>query len=191
MAMAGLVPYYTAEEVRAFDDPRLRFEVIRGELFVTPSPGTRHQRAVGELFAFLREYVKRHELGEAIVAPFDVEFGDDTAVQPDVLVILNDRARHLAVERLHGAPSLAVEVISYSSKRTDRLQKRHLYMDDGVDEYWIVDPTLRRVERWLPGGDRPELLTEQLTWQPRANVPALEIDLKALFEMLDRGLAGS
>jgi Uma2 family endonuclease len=186
--MAGLVPRYTADEVRTFDDPRLRFEVIRGELFVTPSPGTRHQRAVGELFAALREYVTRHELGEAIVAPFDVEFADDTAVQPDVLVVLHDRAEHLDAERLYGAPSLAVEVVSYSSKRTDRIQKRQLYVEDGVEEYWIVDPTLRRVERWIPAGDHPELLAELLTWQPQAEVPALEIDLKAFFETLDRGL---
>ena len=101
MLMAGLVPHYTVEEVRAFDNPRLRFEVIRGELFVTPSPGTRHQRAVGELFARLREYVERHRLGEAIVAPFDVEFADDTAVQPDVLVVLIDRTPQLKAERFY------------------------------------------------------------------------------------------
>ncbi len=191
MVMAGLVPRYTAEEIRAFDDPRLRFEVIEGELFVTPSPGTRHQRAVGTLFARLQEYVERHGLGEALIAPFDVEFADDTAVQPDVLVIFTNRATQLKAERFYGAPNLAVEVISYSSKRTDRLQKRHLYMEYGVEEYWIVDPTLRRVERWVPGSDHPELLTKRLAWRPRSDSPPLEIDLTAFFKRLDRGLADS
>ena len=189
MVMAGLVPRYTAEEIRAFDDPRLRFEVIEGELFVTPAPGTRHQRAVATLVRILLDYVETHELGEVLPAPYEVEFSDDTAVQPDVLVILTNRATQLKAERFYGAPNLAVEVISYSSKRTDRLQKRHLYMEYGVEEYWIVDPTLRQVERWVPGSDCPELLTKRLTWQPRSGFPPLEIDLTALFKRLDRGLA--
>jgi Uma2 family endonuclease len=186
--MAGTVPRYTAEEVRKFDDPRLRFEVIKGELFVTPAPGTRHQRAVRELVGILHTYVERHGLGEALPSPYEVEFADDTAVQPDVLVILGDRAERLAPERLYGAPSLAVEVISYSSKRTDRLQKRQLYLEGGVEEYWIVDPALRQVERWVPDSGLPQLLTERLAWQPQPSMPALEIDLRAFFECLDRGL---
>jgi hypothetical protein len=43
--MAALVPRYTAEEVRRFPDDGLRYEVIRGELFVSPAPGTSHRRA--------------------------------------------------------------------------------------------------------------------------------------------------
>jgi Uma2 family endonuclease len=102
-------------------------------------------------------------------------------VQPDVLVVLADRARQLTPERLLGPPSLAVEVVSFSSKRTDRLQKRRLYQEEGVPEYWIVDPDERRVERWKPADQEPELLTERLTWRPVADVPALEIDLVAFF----------
>jgi len=49
MAMAALVPRYTAEEVRRFPDDGLRYEVIRGELLVSPAPGTSHQRAVRDL----------------------------------------------------------------------------------------------------------------------------------------------
>jgi len=63
-------------------------------------------------------------------------------------------------------PSLAVEVVSFSSKRTDRLQKRRLYHEEGVPEYWIVDPEERRVERWAPANDSPEVLTARLLWRP-------------------------
>jgi Uma2 family endonuclease len=179
--MPALVPTYTAREVREFPDDGLRYEVIRGELFVTPAPGTPHQRAVVELLVTLQQYVEQHALGEAIVSPFEVEFSEDTAVQPDILIILTDRASQLTRKRLMGAPSLAVEVISYSSKRTDRLQKRTLYMEDGVEEYWVVDPDQQRVERWLPGASQPDLVTTRLSWQPRASAPALEIDLQSLF----------
>ncbi len=186
MGMPALVPSYTVGEVRNFPDDRLRYEVIRGELLVTPAPGTIHQRAVGEFFATLKRHVEQYALGEAIVAPFEVEFSDDTAVQPDVLVILNDRAEQLTHKRLMGPPSLAVEVISYSSKRTDRLQKRALYMGDGVEEYWVVDPELRHVERWRPGASEPEIVTGRLTWQPQVSLPAFALDLPELFRKIWR-----
>jgi len=123
------------------------------------------------------------------VAPFEVELTADSAVQPDVLVVLADRAHQLTPERLLGPLSLAVEVISYTSKRTDRLQKRRLYQEEGVPEYWIVDPEERRVERWRPADQEPEVLTDRLTWRPEevllgrpvAAAPALEIDLVARY----------
>lgn len=186
MSMPAMVPHYTAEEIRRFPDDRLRYEVIGGELFVTPAPGTRHQRAVLELARVLATYVELHGIGEAIVAPYEVELADDTAVQPDVLAILGDRAGQLTAERLHGPPSLAVEVISYSSKRTDRLQKRALYMEVGVEEYWVVDCDLRHVERWRPGADTPDVLTETLDWRPRPGVPPLAIDLPSVFRRVWR-----
>ncbi len=186
MSMPAMVPQYTAEEIRRFPDDRLRYEVIRGELFVTPAPGTRHQRAVLELARALASYVEQHGIGEAIVAPYEVELADDTAVQPDVLVILGDRAAQLTPERLKGPPSLAVEVISYSSKRTDRLQKRALYMEVGVEEYWVVDCDQRHVERWRPGANAPDILTDALAWHPRPEVPPLTIDLPTLFRRVWR-----
>lgn len=186
MGMPALVPNYTANEVRNFPDDGLRYEVIRGDLFVTPAPGTPHQRAVVSLVVALTTYVETHGLGEVIVSPFEVEFADDTAVQPDVLVILNDRASHLTRKRLMGPPSLAIEVISYSSKRTDRLQKRALYMEDGVSEYWIVDPDQRHVEVWRPHAAQPDVISETLEWHPRDTAPALTIELSALFARIWR-----
>jgi Uma2 family endonuclease len=186
MAMPVLVPRYTAREIRGFPDERVRYEVIRGELFVTPAPGLWHQRAVLSIARLLQEYLERTGLGEVLMAPFEVELTEDSAVQPDVLVILADRARLLTPQRLMGAPSLAVEVISYTSKRTDRLQKRRLYQEEGVPEYWIVDVDQRQVERWTPRDDVPELLQGRLEWRPGADVPALEIDLGAFFERVCR-----
>ena len=181
MLMAALVPRYTAQEIRRFPDDGLRYEVIRGELFVSPAPGTPHQRAARDLCHRLHEYVHTHGLGEALPALFEVEFARDSAVQPDVIVILEAQRHRLTRKRLTGPPALAVEVISYSSKRTDRLQKRQLYQDEGVSEYWIVDLEQRHVERWRPGDTAPELVTNRLVWRPEPAVPALELDLPPLF----------
>ena len=188
MGMPLAVPRYTAEEVRRFPDDRLRYEVIRGELFVTPAPGTRHQRAVRELCQALHAYVVEHRLGEALPAPFEVEFTDDSAVQPDVLVMLEPQRERITPERLYGPPALAIEVVSYSSRRTDRLQKRQLYREEGVPEYWIVDTEARQVERWRPGAASPEIVTRALSWQPVASVPPLNIDLESLFRIVWTGL---
>jgi Uma2 family endonuclease len=168
--MSTLVPRYTAEELRRFPDDHLRYEVIRGELVVTPAPGTAHQRAVLELARRLQEYLKRHVIGEALPAPFEVEFTEDSAVQPDILVILDPQRDRLTAARLYGPPALIVEVVSYSSKRTDRLHKRRLYSEEGVPEYWIVDTEARHIERWRPGatsaGDNHLLLPR---WDSRSS----------------------
>ena len=188
MGMPLAVPRYTAEEVRHFPDDRLRYEVIRGELFVTPAPGRPHQRAVRELCSALHAYVVEHGLGEALPAPFEVEFTEDSAVQPDVLVTLESPGEQLTLQRLYGPPALVVEVVSYSSKRTDRLQKRQLYQEQGVPEYWIVDTDARQVERWHPGATSPDIVAQTLVWQPVASVPPLSIDLERLFRVVWEGL---
>jgi len=188
MPMSTLVPRYTAEEVRRFPDDHLRYEVIRGELVVTPAPGTAHQRAVLELARRLQEYLKTHVIGEALPAPFEVEFTEDSAVQPDILVILDPQRDRLTAARLYGPPALIVEVVSYSSKRTDRLHKRRLYSEEGVPEYWIVDTEARHIERWRPGATNAEIVTQALAWQPVASLPALTIDLDELFHVVWTGL---
>ena len=188
MGMPLAIPRYTAEEVRRFPDDRLRYEVIRGELFVTPAPGTPHQRAVRELCTALHAYVVTHGLGEALPAPFEVEFTEDSAVQPDVLVTLAPQGERLTRKRLYGPPALVVEVVSYSSKRTDRLQKRQLYQEEGVPEYWIVDMDARHLERWQRGAPRAEIVTRVLSWQPVVSVPPLFIDLETLFRTVWAGL---
>jgi len=188
MGMPLAVPRYTAEEVRRFPDDRLRYEVIRGDLFVTPAPGTRHQRAVRELCNALHAYVAEHNLGEALPAPFEVEFTQDSAVQPDVVVTLEPQREQITQERLYGPPALVIEVVSYSSRRTDRLQKRRLYQEEGVPEYWIVDTDARHVERWRPGATSPEILTRALSWQPVASLQPLSMDLESLFRVVWAGL---
>ena len=75
---------------------------------------------------------------------------------------------------------LAVEVLSPSTARRDRREKRRLYQRF-ADEYWIVDLDARLVERWRPGDVRPEVLDETLSWQPAGAVEPLVVDLAAYF----------
>jgi len=167
--------------VRALPDDGKRYEVVAGELFVTPAPSFDHQRAVLCLLLRVVPYVNAHGLGYALMSPADIEFDQETLVQPDLF--LAPRVEGRRPRRWSEVKSLllAVEVLSPSTARADRTVKRRLFQRVGVPEYWIVDVEARLVERWRPGDERPEVLTERLVWRPDSAAPPLEIDLPQLF----------
>jgi Uma2 family endonuclease len=167
--------------VRALPDDGSRYEVIDGELFVTPAPSWTHQRAVRELLLLLVPYLGAHQLGDAIAAPADVVFGPRNMVEPDLFVVpLVAGALPRAWEEV-GRLLLTVEVLSPSTRLADRGDKRVLYQRKGVPEYWIVDVDNRRVERWRPEDSAPEILTETLEWQPDRFTESLTVDLQRYF----------
>ena len=188
MSMPHAAADWTAERVRALPDDGLRYEVVDGELLVTPAPRWAHQRAVAELFVILREHVRRHRLGEVTFSPADVELDPRTLVQPDLFVVpLVDGVRMQEWSDIEGRLLLAVEVLSPSTARADRHLKRRRYQRAGIPEYWIVDLDARLVERWRPGDERAELLAETLDWSPSGAAEPLVLDLPAWFAtVLDR-----
>jgi Uma2 family endonuclease len=143
-----------------------RYEIIDGDLYVTPAPSPTHQRACAELYKALWPYIDLHGVGELFFSPIDVEFAPDTMVEPD-LVLFPPPAGKLP-PRFRGSDGalLAIEVLSPSTARSDRQKKRALYQRERVPEYWIVDLDARIVERWRPTDARPEILVEALTWLP-------------------------
>ena len=179
---------WTAAEVRQLiaDNPDLtpRYELVDGELLVTPSPGAPHQRTVKVLLGLLDGYLGSTGLGEVYVSPSDVELEPEFISQPDLFVLA--RAEALRVRR-EGFPvlnlMLAIEVVSPSSGRHDRVRKRPKYQRH-ADEYWIVDPDARLLERWRPGDDRPEISAERFVWLPNADVPPFTIDIETFFAVV-------
>lgn len=182
MGMPQTAELWTAQMVRALPDDGKRYECVDGELFVTPAPRLLHQRAVAELFVRLRTYLSQHRAGEALFSPADIEFDPRTLVQPDVFVVPIGTGRPRTWEDIGGRLLLAVEVLSPTTARADRVVKRRTYQRAGVPEYWVVDLDARLVERWRSGDERPELFTERLTWRPDPAGPALEISLGEFFE---------
>lgn len=174
---------YTLEEFERLRDaapPGPRYEFLDGEILVSPSPNRVHQRIVLRLAILLEPFVRANGLGEVVISPFDVRFGDRRVFQPDLLVASpedvragrKDAARELV---------LAVEIVSPGSARHDRVRKRPVYQEERVDELWLIDPESELAERWTPEGDRPEVLTEMLIWAPAGTSQTLPIDLVALF----------
>lgn len=182
MYMAQLSRYWTVEDVHALPDDGNRYEVIDGELFVTPAPRWRHQDAVSELASILRAYLKRERVGHAYVAPADVIFSRARLVQPDVFVApLKRDGRRPDKFADVGRLVLAAEILSPSSARADRVSKRTLYADENVPDYWIIDLEARTFERSTPLGTRPEILADELVWAPEGAATPLVIDIPAYF----------
>ncbi|MDB4913297.1 MAG: hypothetical protein JWM95_941 [Gemmatimonadetes bacterium] len=181
MYMPQLTRQWTVESVHALPDDGNRYEVIDGELFMTPAPSRRHQNAVGELYALLREYLRRERVGHAYVSPVDVVFSAKRLAQPDVLVAPLVNGRRAETPAHSGLLMLAVEVLSPSTARADRIAKRTLYRDEKVPEYWIVDLDARTIERSTPADSRPEIFVDEIVWQPDGAVTPCVIDLVQYF----------
>src|SRR5665213_1667708 len=123
--------HWTVDDVHVLPDDGNRYEVIDGELFVTPAPSARHQTAVGEMFARLREYLLRERFGYAFTSPADIVFSPRRAVQPDVFVVPLVNGRRPESWTDVRTLLVAVEVVSPSSRRADRIVKRALFRDEG------------------------------------------------------------
>jgi Uma2 family endonuclease len=173
--------YWTAAEVRELPDDGKRYECIDGELLVTPAPRLIHQRMLLELQELLRAFVKESVSGEMLLSPADIELEPDTLVQPDVFVAFSRDGKRLRTWTDIGGLLLAVEVLSPSTARYDRVVKRKFFQRTGVAEYWIVDLDARVIERWTPSAERPEIVADALTWTPVAVRPGVRIDVQALF----------
>ena len=181
MAMPQVKHRWTVAERDALPDDGNRYEVIDGELFVTPAPAWRHQAAVSVLNTVLADYLQRQRVGVVLPAPADVVFADDRGVQPDLFVVPGidgRRPEHFdEVRRL----LLAVEILSPSTARADRVAKRRLYRTEQVPEYWIVDLDARTFERTTPADERPEILVDRLVWQPEGATEPLVLGVPGYF----------
>ncbi len=136
----------TYEDYLLFPEDGRRHELIDGEHFMTPAPSTRHQRISRKLVGFLDSHLQRTKAGEVFYAPTDVVLSEQDVVEPDLLFVSAARASIVTEKNIQGAPDLVVEIISETSRKTDKTIKRKLYERHGVREYWIVDPELETVE---------------------------------------------
>jgi Uma2 family endonuclease len=182
---AEKVRHWTAREVRKLiaDAPLVtpRYELVDGELLVTPSPGPQHQEAVRLLLVALSEYCDREPVGHVLDSPSDIELEPDDLRQPDVFVLpISEWKRILRDGFPARALLVAAEVLSPSSGRNDRVKKRPGYQRH-VQEYWIVDIDARLVERWRSKDDRPEILTDRLVWTPEGATTSFELELTQYF----------
>ena len=179
MGMAAPI-YYTADMVRAFPEDGNRYEVVHGELLVTPAPRLSHQLVVTRLATALSVYLDQHRVCVVLVSPADISWGrSDVLVQPYVFVVPQQDAQADDWKRLRRL-MLVVEVLSPSTARADRFVKRRRYQEAGVPLYWIVDAQERQAEVWTPDAEFPTIERDQLLWQPIGAAEPFALTLRDL-----------
>lgn len=183
MGMPDTARRYTVEEVLAFPDDGNRYELVDGELLVTPAPGQRHEIVLFRLADLVYQYLGSVPgVAQAFFSRGDVIWGPGEYVQPDLFVV----PKHEVTGTWRDCQTLllAAEVVSPSSARADRVRKRGLYQRRGVAVYWVVDPDARVVEIWRPDQERPEIVTDVLRWRVTPDASELVIDVPSLFNAL-------
>jgi len=179
MALHTTSPY-TYDDFVTFPDDGQRYELIDGEVYVTPAPNTRHQDIVVRLVHRIATHLDAHGGGRVYVAPTDVVLSNTNVVEPDVVFLTDAEIAKITRPNIQGSPSLAIEVLS--DPRHDRVRKGRLYARFGVPEYWVVDPDSDRVEvHRLEGADYPPpTIFEAGSTLTTDLLPGLAIDVAAL-----------
>ena len=164
------------------EDNRL-YEVMEGELFVSPPPSVRHQRILRRLLVALDRHLASHDAGEVLVAPVGVKLSDDQVVEPDLVVVLSAHQSRIGTQVLEGPPDLVVEILSPGTASRDLGPKKALYEAHGIPEYWVVDPLESRIEvltlrseRYVSGG-----LFQESDRLHSALLPELTLSLDEVF----------
>jgi Uma2 family endonuclease len=177
MVMVLPVPRFTIDMLDDFPDDGTRYELLEGSLIVTPAPSMDHQIVATRLVTILA-----NALGSAahVVAVGAIQRGDNTQLQPDILVLPASYPPNTNWREVHGW-WLAVEVMSPSSRVYDREVKRAAYLALGVEEYWLVDPRTRSIEIWKPGEAKGTTVSDTLEWRPRSIDRTVVVDLEKVF----------
>lgn len=141
---------WTYDDYARLPDNGMRYEVLEGDLHMSPAPQIRHQQIIGELYMRIRNFLEKRPLGKVFLSPIDVRLqvvGRESTVQPDLVYIRNERVATLTEEMyINGAPDLVIEVLSPNRESYDRRDKFRVYAGAGISEYWIVDPHACTVE---------------------------------------------
>ena len=182
---------FTQDEFRRWLDERPssdinHYELIGGRIVMTPPAGWPHGRIGAQLVRYIHEAASAARLGIVLdsSAGFDLPSGD--TVEPDISFVSNERlAAGPPPERgkfLRIVPTLVVEIASRSTARRDRTEKKDVYAQNGVAEYWIVDPDARSVTVHVlrdDGYDTGRAFTSGRVESPA--LPAVDVIVEDLF----------
>jgi Uma2 family endonuclease len=122
------------------------FQLINGELVMSPAPMPRHQRILLKLFKLIDKFVSENQLGEILFSPIDVYLTKKNAFQPDLIFLSKDNPFYLTETKITGPPDLVIEILLPSNAKYDLMSKKKVYEQTGVKEYWIVDPEAKSIE---------------------------------------------
>lgn len=171
----------TIEDLDLIPDDGNRYEIMQGELIVSPVPNDTHQLVLGRLHTELLAAANSSRFGWVRLGPRDVRLSENDVVEPDLYAFRNVQRGQSTERVFYGAPAFVIEIISLSSATNDRVRKASLYMNTEVEEYWVVDPFAKRILVHLLNrkGANPEIFIDRPV---RSHIlPSFEVDLAELF----------
>ncbi len=178
MLMAQTTQAWTLAELDRLPDDGNKYELVEGELFVTPAPSPAHETLAAELLFILIPYVHSQRLG-LVFTPRSVVRQQGSEVEPDMMV----RPATPTLAKTWAempTPLLVVEILSRTTRRRDHEQKRAFYLRIGVAEYWIVDRLTRSICVIRSNAD-DVVCESELVWFPTGATEALQVDVAAYF----------
>jgi Uma2 family endonuclease len=192
MSMSAVSPRrWTRAEVDRLIDERPgyapRYELVGGELLVTPAPSGRHQRIVLRLAQLLMPYLVEHKLGEIFLGPAELPLVTGERYEPDLFVVPLADGRRPTLPLGTTKPILVCENLSPASSRHDRITKRRAFQRNGVPDYWIVDGDAEAFEVWHPDDERPSIIDQRFIWSPAGAADPFELDVAAFFASVADG----
>ena len=172
---------WTLAELHRLPEDGNKYELVRGELFVTPPPSEDHEVIASRLTELLIPYVRDQNLG-IVFRPRAVMRFAGSEVEPDLMVRVShpDRRGNDSDWTRAPIPRLVVEILSPFTRRRDHNQKRDLYLEAGVEQYWIVDPEQRAITV-CRSGEMDQVCSDVLTWQPLGTTAPLSFETRSLF----------
>jgi len=180
MATKPALQTWTYEEYASLPDDGSRYEIVMGELYVSPSPRPVHQAVLVPLIEAMAPFVREHRLGTIYPGPVDLLLSRTDYLIPDLVFVRADRSRIVTDRGIEGPPDLVVEVVSPSSAARDRTLKRQRYARFGVPLYWVVHVDQRHVEVYRLARDPhgpAEIVTGALVWEPVPGGPSLALSV--------------
>lgn len=143
------VTKYSYREYECFPNDGFRHEIVDGEHYMSPAPATKHQKVSRRIHFQLYAQIELKKLGEVYNAPTDVELAEHDIVQPDIVVVLYEQISIIKPKKIHGIPTMIIEILSESNRRYDQVLKFEMYQRTGVPEYWIVDTSAELVQQFV------------------------------------------
>jgi Uma2 family endonuclease len=175
----------TLEEFLQLEETNTPCELINGELIMSPSPTFEHQTILGRLYV-LFFHAAEATGGTACLSPFDLHIDEHNVFQPDLMYLSPEKKSFIKARSVKGPPDIALEILSPSNSRTDKVTKKNTYLEFGVNEYWIVDPFQKNITVYTQssGKNLPSHIFTGKDSVGSPNLPTLTFNLDKVFSDL-------
>jgi Uma2 family endonuclease len=172
------------EDYRLMPETGPRYQLVEGELIISPAPNRYHQDISRNLEYILLHYLETHPLGKLYHAPFDVYLGEHNVFQPDIAFFSKDRLSALTKEGAEGSPTFVVEILSPKTAKIDRESKRKVFATFGLEELWIIDPVKKTIEVFFlqKDAERPAAVYHDQDTLTSPYFPGLQIRAAEVFK---------